>query len=133
MAPTLSAKYNNILVKFWNYSFGTAYAKDHKFTESELLTITPELVYAYSAFKTYGIPNPGVDDFPTEGRSSSIEFSKKAISFFMPNQLAHWDVRTKSGNPTKSVQVNDLIKAVKKAEVRKQGVASSACRPLTVN
>ena len=68
----------------------------------------------------YGKPNPKEEDNPTEGRSASIEFAKKAILYFMPNRLAHWDVRTGSGNPKKSVKVNDLIKLVKKKEVIKQ-------------
>ena len=73
------------------------------------------------------------DDNPTEGRSSSIEYSKKEISFFMPNRLAHWYVRTKSGNPTKSVTLNDLIKKVKNKEVRKQGKMSYARRLLNIS
>ena len=43
----------------------------------------------------------------------------------MPNKLVHWNelVDPPSGNPTKSVQVNEIIKRVKKKEVRKQGEA----------
>ena len=81
----------------------------------------------------YGSPNPTDEDNPTKGRSSSIEFGKKAISYFMPNRLAHWDVQTNRGNPTKSVLVNELIKKVKKKEVRKQGTMSSARRPMVVD
>ena len=37
-----------------------------------------------------------------------------------------WDLQRNSGNPTKSVKVNELIKRVKKAEVRKECEASAA-------
>jgi hypothetical protein len=58
-------------------------------------------------------------------RLSSLEFWKKAISFF---RLIPWNSSTsQEGNPTKSIVVNDLIKRVKKKEVRKQGVAPQSC------
>ncbi len=50
----------------------------------------------------------------------------------MPNRLIGLNVQTKQGNPTKSVAVNNLIKKVKKYEVRKLGVSSQARRPLEV-
>ena len=131
-APSLEKQYRPYLVKFWNYCYQTNYDKEHNFTQDELFTITPELLYAHLANKVYGIPNPTDGDNPTKGRSSSIEFAKKAISYFMPNRLAHWDVQTNRGNPTKSVLVNELIKRVKKKEVRKQGTMSSARRPMVV-
>jgi hypothetical protein len=129
---SLDKQYRPHLVRLWNFSHNTSYDKHQTFTQEELLTITPEEIYAFCAYKVYGIPNPSESDNPTKGRSSSIEFSKKAISFFMPNRLAHWDVRTSSGNPTKSVKVKDLIKLVKKKEVRKQGTMSTARRPMVV-
>ena len=132
MATSLDRQYRPHLVHLWNFCHNTQYGKDHTFTKDELLTITPELIYSFCANKVYGKPNPTEEDNPTKGRSASIEFTKKAISFFMPNRLAHWDVRTGSGNPTKSVKVNDLIKLVKKKEVRRQGTISSARRPMVV-
>jgi hypothetical protein len=39
----------------------------------------------------------------------------------MPNKLMPWNAVSKEGNPTKSVPMNDLLKAVKKKEVWKQG------------
>ena len=41
-----------------------------------------------------------------------------------------WNVETKTGNPTRSVPVNQLIRRVKKDEVRKRGKSSCARRPL---
>ena len=42
------------------------------------------------------------------------------------------NVQTKEGNPTKSVAINNLIKKVKKLEVRKLGVSSQARRSLEI-
>ena len=83
-------------------------------SQEELLTITPELLYRYCAHKVYGKTDPSADDNPTLGRSSNIAYIKKAVSYFMPNRLATWDVGTQRGNPTKSLLLNDLVKAVKK-------------------
>ncbi len=80
--------------------------------------------------KAFGTPTPNVDAKPMCGRSSSLESYKKEISFFMPNILIGWNVQTKQGNPTKSVAVNNLIKKVKKYEVKELGVSSLARRPM---
>jgi hypothetical protein len=45
----------------------------------------------------------------------------------MPNRLVPWSTTNNEGNPTKSIDVNDLIRHVKKKEVRKQGVAPQSC------
>jgi hypothetical protein len=60
-----------------------------------------------------------------------LEFWKKAISFFMPNRLVPWNATRIEGNPTKNIDVNDLIRRVKKKEVRKQGVAPQSRRSMT--
>ncbi len=44
----------------------------------------------------------------------------------MPHRLQPWNLLTNFENPTRSVEVNDLIKRVKKKEVRWQGKASQA-------
>ena len=133
MPPTLAEKYWSYLLKFWNFTNESAYLCNHILSEEELFTITPEQIYAYCGHKVYGKTNPTADNNPTLGRSSNIEFVKKALSFFMPNRLATWDVGTKRGNLTKSALLNDLIKTVKRKEVRKQGVKSSARRPMEIS
>ena len=75
--------------------------------------------------------DPGVNDMPTLGRSSSLMFYKKAIFHFMPDKITPWSVWRQDGNPTRSVAVNNLIKLVKKKEVRKQGKKSQARSPFT--
>jgi hypothetical protein len=104
-----------------------AYEKDHVFSQEELAALTPNDIKRWMCVKAYGTPEPGMDANPTECRSTSIAFWKKAISSFMPNRLMQWNALSNVGNPTKSSEVNDLIKAVKEKEVRK---ASSGRRPL---
>ena len=117
------------LVACFNLKNNTALTKAHTFTTEELLTLQPDDLYRYGCVKVYGKPDPDTEvDKPTHGRSTSIEFLKKAISFYMPNRLVAWNAETKSGNPTRSVPLNDLIKAVKKKEVRKLGKMSQARR-----
>jgi hypothetical protein len=81
--------------------------------------------------KMFGIEDPPVDANPVHAHSSSLEFWKKATLFFMPNRLIPWNSTSREGNPTKSIEVNDLIKRVKKKEVRKQGVAPQSRRSMT--
>jgi hypothetical protein len=90
----------------------------------------PEVVYKWMANKVCGRPDPGHDDNPTIGCSSFLEYCKKALSYFIPYRFASRNAMTNSGNPTRSQPIIDLIKAVKKKEVRKQGKATSAVRPL---
>ena len=119
--PDTLKKYRACLIKCWNYSRETAYPTTHTLSDEELSTLTPEEIYAFMAQKVFGMPNPvSGQDLPTVGRSSSIEFDKKAISYFMPNKWP-WDEQEKKGNPTRSAKVNKLIANVKKAEVSKQG------------
>ena len=83
-----------------------------------------------SALKVFDQPDPSQDDNPTLGQSTSLKYYKKAIPFFMPNRLATWNVLNKSGNPTRSQIIIDLIKAVRKKEVRRLGKPSAARHPL---
>ena len=50
----------------------------------------------------------------------------------MPSKLEPWNKRTKQGNPTRSVEVNEMVKKMRKFEVRKQGAPSKARRALKV-
>jgi hypothetical protein len=80
--------------------------------------------------KLYGTPNPTPQDNPTDGRLTSLLYYKKVISYFIPNKHIGWDVELNRGNRTRSPIVTSVIKAVKKKEVRRQGKASSARRPM---
>jgi hypothetical protein len=79
--------------------------------------------------KTFGTTDPTGDANPTSARANPLAVDKKAVSFFMPNR-DKWSATRMEGNPTQSMQVNSLIKRVRKKEARKQGVKSQAQRPI---
>ena len=86
-------------------------------------------MYRYCCLQTYETEYPCEEDEAVI-RSSSVEFIKKSLSFYMPNRLQAWNDETKVGNPTRSVDLNDLIKRIKKSEVRGIGIKSQAVRPM---
>ena len=51
----------------------------------------------------------------------------------MPNKLMQWNKLNGVENPTKSTEINKLIKSVKKLEVQKLGVVLKGRMPLTEN
>ena len=127
-------RYRANLVAYMNYTNGTDFPATTSFSNEDLFLLTPESIYAYMANKVYGTPTPNyTTDNPTEGRSGTLEFAKKSISYFMPNRLMPWNAETNAGNPTRSIPVNNLIKQVKKQEVRKQGRKSCARRPMDIS
>jgi hypothetical protein len=128
--PT-NAKYKATLDTFMSFVHGREYRREQEYTVEERNALTPNDVVRWMNVKTFGIEDPPVDANPVHARSSSLEFWKKAISFFMPNRLIPWNSTSQEGNPTKSIEVNDLIKRVKKKEVRKQGVAPQSRRSMT--
>jgi hypothetical protein len=111
-------KYKAILIQFMLYRDQIDYDKEHEFTQVELSAITPTDLVQWMSLKVYSNPEPGENDNPICGRSSSLEHYKKAISSFMPNKYMAWNVMANQGNPTKSPQVNALIGQVRKKEVR---------------
>ena len=64
-------------------------------------------------------------------RSTTLETAKKAISYYIPHWTVPWC--NNQGNPTRSGPVNDIIKEVKKFEVRGEGCPSHAKRPVRPN
>ncbi len=75
------------------------YPKTHNFTDEELFTLTPEHIFKYMAHKAYGKIDPNFNiDLPTKSQSSTLKFSKKAISYFMPNRLLLWNKQIKQRN-----------------------------------
>ena len=105
-----------------------------QFTKEQLLAIKLRHIRDFLSIKVYGTAAPGPTDRPTKGRANSLEYHKKAISFYMPNAHPWVSVAGQPGhgNPTKSKQVNDLIADVRKAEVKQQGKATQACRDMTM-
>lgn len=66
-------------------------------------------------------------------RSSTLEVVKKSISWYMPNSNATWNEGSHSGNPTRSKRVNEVIKRLRKMEVRRQGKAPLAKRAFSMS
>jgi hypothetical protein len=125
-----NSAYKKYLVEFMSFKDQQRYEKETDFTQEQRAAIKPADIVRWMCQKVYGMPEPGFDDNPTLGRSSSLEYYKKALSHYMVNRLTPWNEISQVGNPTRSVEVNNLIKRVKKKEVRKQGKKSSARRPL---
>ena len=70
--------------------------------------------------KVYGSTKPDADAMPHFRRSTLLEANKKHISYCMSNKLIGWNNELKTGNPTRSVPANQLIRDVKKAQLRKR-------------
>lgn len=111
------------------YKHRINFPPDYEFSIEELSAITPEDIYKWFSYKLYGIEMPGPSDNPIFGKSNSMLSWKKHISFFIPDNLIQWSVQSRSGNPTQSRIINDLINVVKKKETRGLGRPSQADRP----
>ena len=115
-----------------NYLDSTEYPAGTTFSQERLRQITPEDLVRYLNYEVYGNETPA-DDNEAQIRSSTVEFWKKALSYFMPNRMMVWNEIASVGNPTRSALVNQLIKVMKRKEVCGQGQSSRAWRPLNDN
>ena len=122
--------YKSVLRKFLEYIDGIEYPPGHDIPQARLVAITPEELVRYLNFKAYGTPSPSEADRPTIGRANSLWYIKKAISGCLPNKHIPWNDIARAGNPTRSIQVNQMIKDVQKFECRGQGKPSQARRPM---
>jgi len=129
--PRTTNDYRCTLAPLMSYLDNTEYPKETVFTQQRLLQLTPADILKWMNSRTFGMENPPRDANPCNARSTSIMYWKKAISSFMPHKSMTWNPARNEGNPTKSREINELIAYVKKKEVRRQGVATSARRPLT--
>ena len=106
--------YQGYLVQFMSYSHALQYDNDTVFEQETLQYVTPDDVTRWMCVKCFGVEFPEPEDSPSLCRSTSLEVYKKALSWYMPNRIQAWDCINKTGNPTKSKEVNELIKHVKK-------------------
>ena len=67
----------------------------------ELCSITDTDVADFLLKRAYGTTVVDENSIPSL-RSLTLEYDKKALSFFFPSQKARWDEANKRGNPTKS-------------------------------
>jgi len=109
------AKYYTVLRDFMTYFHGkpALYEQSHEFTQEELKTITPEAICKWMRLKIYGKEDIVDGDEPKYGSHHTLDNYKKSISYFMPNKGRGWDSSKCAGNPTRSHQVNGLIKKVR--------------------
>jgi hypothetical protein len=124
--PTQKNRYQTVLRELVIFVDNIKYAKDHEFQMAQLAELIPQDICRRMCMKAFMNADPGPEDNSIHGRSLSLMYSKKALSYFMPNWLMAWNELSLAGNPTRSVAFNNLIKAVKKKEVWKQGQASKA-------
>eukprot|EP00957_Ditylum_brightwellii_P056233 4262986-Ditylum_brightwellii.AAC.1 len=73
------------------YLNGVPYIQAHDFSSEELEHLKLHKIYRWMAWEVYGTDDPSPHDNPTEGRSTSLKYCKKAISFYMPNCRMQWN------------------------------------------
>jgi len=105
------------------------------FSRAELLLIEPTDIQRYFALQAYNDPdyniNPPVSHWPIFCSATNLESIKNTLSFCTSHRTVPWC--NGQGNPTKSAEVNDIIKEVRKFEVHSEGCPSSAKHPLRGN
>ena len=128
MAP--AAAYSSVLLRLINYLDSVTHPKGTEIPRERITRLTPSDLMRFFNSEIFGAEVRPEDGNP-KIRSSTVEFWKKALSSFMTNRLMAWNEVSNIGNPTRCTELNDLVKYVKKKEVRKQGVSSKARRALT--
>ena len=127
--------YQRYLVDFMEFCNGGSHDKDVTFTDDELNGITPGDVKGWMFQKVFGQrEDEGAVQEGTDFliRSSTLEVMKKALSWYLPDRLQVWSQRSLTGNATRSKEVNDFIKFIKKMEVRRVGKESNAKNAMTM-
>jgi hypothetical protein len=126
--------YRPYLLRYLSFQNGQVYGKNYVFDdgeiEQELLKATPATITGWMRMYAFGKDEISPTDCPSI-RSSTLDMCKKALSWYMPHRTAAWNIQSATGNPTKSKEVNELIKYIKTKEVRKTGQESSAKRAIT--
>ena len=70
------------------------------------------------------------EDPPLNLRCNTVLMWKKCWSYYMLDQHTSWSDIAKTGNPTKSTQVNRTIRGMRKMEAAQHGLPSKARRTL---
>ncbi|KNC75743.1 hypothetical protein SARC_11739 [Sphaeroforma arctica JP610] len=114
------AEYVKNMIRFLEYwrpekNWNEEYPDTQMIPYSELIDILPSDVCDYFNKLAYGTEDPGPEEFSTQRRKASLEF---LISKYMPRKRLEWDPVEMKGNPTRSGEVNDLLKAIERFETR---------------
>jgi len=129
--------YHPCLCRFMEFlhGFSVEFENRSTFTRVELLVICPSDIKRWLGLAAYGDPDFDISDpvnhRPACCRSSNLEAIKRALSYCMPHRHVPWC--NNQGNPTRSAPMNDMIKEVKKFEVRGDGRRSQAKRAVCPN
>jgi len=120
--------------EFLDFGFGGDHLEEDiikgRIPQEKLLEVTPLMIRDFLNHKAYGTKDIDEESRPIKLRSSTLQQYKKGISKYMVRKNQPWDEVFESGNPTRSTVVNQCIKDVQKFEVRAEGVATNARRPL---
>jgi hypothetical protein len=65
-------KQQHYVVSLMRYMYNRQFPADTKFTKQQLLAVRPHHMCCWLNKRAYGVPNPGPDDKPLNGRSSSL-------------------------------------------------------------
>ena len=100
------------------------YPYELEYTDKEKRQITPEELVRWLSMRTFGTTNPSEPNVTIRPlvRANTLAFWKKAISVHMPDCLHGWRTESNDGNPTKSAEVNDFVRQVKKLEAKNKGL-----------
>ena len=75
--PNTSKSYAACLISFMSFIDGVQYNPTSAFSREQLLAIMADQVAAYLYNKAYGMPTPGLNDHPNQGRLNSLAFHKR--------------------------------------------------------
>jgi hypothetical protein len=132
-SPKIKSYYQKNFVSLMAYTNKLEYDNNHAFSTEDGGAMTPEHIHRWMCFKAYGKEEVLADNLPRLCRSASLEVYKKiSISWYMPNHIMAWDCLANRGNPSKSIEVNDLIKSVLCHECGQQGAQSWVKRAFTM-
>ncbi len=111
VAVQLKSALDSLLLFVHNSSYERT--KTYTNTKGELRALTPDDAVRWMNVKAFGVPDSPSDANPTFARSNLLAYWMKAISSFMPDRLVVWLSGCNEGNPTRTIEVNSLIKRIK--------------------
>ena len=87
-------------------------------------------IVGYCKVRIYGNPNADIETAcPTFCGWETLQSVKKGISFFHPEKDTDWNIHNKTGNPTRSVVVRNLMKKGNDQEIAGNRAASKERGP----
>ena len=89
-------------------------------------------MYRYFCYRTFGKEDVCAADVPLFWRAVSLEYHKKAISYFMIDKKHMWNETNEMGIPTRATIINNLLDFIVKKQAQQLGKASNVVRALTI-